>query len=86
MSRSEHLVEGHGPDDQRTVWLPMLPPVPISSGMKKLRATAASSSSEKDRQHGARVGLGDEEEEQPADPLPDEERDARQAVGDVQRL
>ena len=28
-----------------TVWLPMLPPVPMSSGMKKLSATTADSSS-----------------------------------------
>ena len=32
-----------------TVWLPTLPPVPISSGMKKLRATACSSSRENAR-------------------------------------
>jgi hypothetical protein len=32
-----------------TVWLPTLPPVPISSGMKKLRETTAASSSWKSR-------------------------------------
>ena len=30
-----------------TVWLPTLPPVPISSGMKKLSATTAASSPSK---------------------------------------
>ena len=50
-----------------TVWLPMLPPVPMSSGMKKLSATTAVQLVLEVAQHRAGVGLGDEQQQQPAD-------------------
>ena len=57
-----------------TVWLPMLPPVPISSGMKKLSATTVGELVLEVAEHGARVRLGDEQQQQPADALADEQR------------
>jgi hypothetical protein len=53
--------------------------------MKKLSATTPTARPEV-TQHRARVRLGHEEQEQPADPLANEEGDAREAVGQVQRL
>ena len=48
-SRNETSLRAMARTIRVTVWLPMLPPVPIRSGMKKLSATTAASSSSKSR-------------------------------------
>ena len=48
-----------------TVWLPMLPPVPISSGMKKASDTTWLELALEVAEHGAGVGLGREQEQEP---------------------